>query len=58
MEDVKIVDSFVHPKTQKKSLCFRINYRSMERSLTNEEVDKLQFQLREEVTKKMNVELR
>ena len=40
VENVEVIDSFVHPKTGKKSLCFRINYRSMDRSLTNEEIDK------------------
>jgi phenylalanyl-tRNA synthetase alpha chain len=39
-------------------LCFRINYRSMERNLTNAEIDVLQFRLREEVTEKLKVELR
>ncbi len=35
------------PKTQRNSSCFRIEYRSMKRSLTNEEVDDLQVNLRE-----------
>ena len=39
-ETVELIDEFVHPKTQRKSLCFRINYRHMDRSLTNEEIDK------------------
>jgi hypothetical protein len=25
------IDSFVHPKTNRTSLCYRINYRSMDR---------------------------
>lgn len=41
VESVALIDSFTHPKTGKKSLCFRINYRSMERSLENEEVNAL-----------------
>lgn len=58
VEDVKLVDEFVHPKTNKKSKCYRINYRSMDRSLTNEEVDELQFQIRDKVSKELGAELR
>jgi phenylalanyl-tRNA synthetase beta subunit len=39
---VELIDEFMHPKTGRASKCFRVNYRSMERSLTNEEVDVLQ----------------
>lgn len=58
VENVKIVDEFVHPKTKRKSKCFRILYRSMDRSLTNAEVDEIQFKLRDIVPNKLNVELR
>src|SRR5688500_5535511 len=37
VEDVQLVDEFVNPKTGLRSKCFRINYRSMDRNLTNEE---------------------
>ena len=57
-ETVDLIDEFVHPKTQRKSLCFRINYRNMDRSLTNEEIDKYQVELRERVAKELNCELR
>lgn len=30
-EDVRLLDSFTHPKTGRKSLCYRLNYRSMDR---------------------------
>ena len=41
VEDVRLVDDFTHPKTGRRSLCYRINYRSLERTLTNEETNEL-----------------
>ena len=58
VERVELIDEFVHPKTKRVSNCFRISYRSMDRSLTNEEIDELQEQVREEVVVKLGVELR
>ncbi|MCO5602892.1 hypothetical protein L7F22_057031 [Adiantum nelumboides] len=31
VEDVGLIDEFVHPKTNRRSKCYRINYRSMDR---------------------------
>lgn len=42
VENISLIDEFKHPKTGRNSRCFRINYRHMDRSLTNEEVDALQ----------------
>lgn len=42
VESVTLVDDFTHPKTGKTSNCFRIAYRSMDRSLTDEEINSLQ----------------
>ncbi|CAJ0759397.1 2056_t:CDS:2, partial [Entrophospora sp. SA101] len=42
VEDVKLVDDFINPKTKKRSLCYRINYRSMDRTCTNEEINDIQ----------------
>ena len=55
-ETVELIDEF--KKGEKTSMCFRINYRHMDRNLTNEEVDKLQFTLRDQVVKDLNCELR
>lgn len=55
VENVKEIDTF--EKNGRKSFCYRILYRSMERSLANEEVDRLQEEIRNE-TAKLPVELR
>lgn len=57
-ETVECIDKFVHPKTGRESQCFRINYRHMDRSLTNEEVDTFQVKLREAVKSELKCELR
>lgn len=45
IENVALVDEFIHPKTDKKSQCYRINYQSMERTLTNSEINSIQEQV-------------
>ena len=57
-EEVKLVDSFTHPKTERTSHCYRITYRANERSLVDEEVNKIQFEIRDIVAQQLNVELR
>lgn len=51
-------DEFTHPETGRRSLCFRINYRSLERTLTNGEVNRLQGEVKRMVAEKLEVELR
>jgi len=58
VEDVRKVDEFVHPKTGRKSLCYRINYRSLERTLTNEEANGFHEDVRRALVQKLGVELR
>lgn len=58
VEDVHLIDEFTHPKTKKRSMCYRINYRSMDRNVTNDEINVLQEKLRDEVVNRMRVELR
>jgi phenylalanyl-tRNA synthetase alpha chain len=55
---VQLIDNFTNPKTQRTSNCFRITYRSMERSLTDEEINKLQDAVRKGVAEELKVELR
>ncbi|KAA8893938.1 hypothetical protein FN846DRAFT_976713 [Sphaerosporella brunnea] len=57
-EDVRLVDEFVHPKTGRKSLCFRINYRSLEKTLTNDETNALHESVRNALHERYGVELR
>lgn len=58
VESCTVIDSFTHPKTQRSSLCFRVNYRHMDRSLVNEEVDEYQFRLRDKLVSELKCELR
>ncbi|KAJ6630809.1 hypothetical protein B0H10DRAFT_2160197 [Mycena sp. CBHHK59/15] len=58
VEDVKKIDSFVHPKTNRTSLCYRINYRSMDRSLSNEEANEVQLQVVSRLQDQFGVEIR
>ena len=57
-EEVKLIDEFTHPKHGRTSNCFRITYRSMERSLTDEEINKIQDQVRADTVTTLGVELR
>lgn len=58
VEQVEFIDAFTHPSTSRTSHCYRIVYRSMDRSLVNKEIDALQEELRTELVQRMNVELR
>ena len=58
VEDVRLVDDFVHPVSRRKSLCYRINYRSLERTLRNEEINRLHERVRTQLVEKLGVELR
>lgn len=58
VEEVKLIDDFTHPKTGKTSNCFRIAYRSMERSLTDDEINSLQEEVRAQMAGQLGVELR
>lgn len=58
VEDVSLIDNFTHPRTGRGSLCYRVNYRSWERTLTNEEVNELHERVREGLVERFGVELR
>lgn len=58
VEDVTLVDEFTHPKTGRRSLCYRINYRSLESTLTKEQANDMHEKIRQELVSKFGVELR
>jgi len=58
VEEVVLVDEFHNPKKGKTSNCFRITYRSMERSLTDEEINAIQEKVRAATAEQLKVELR
>ena len=58
VESVSLIDAFTHPKTGRDSACYRIAYRSMERSLSDEEVNAMQETVRGLLATELGVELR
>lgn len=58
IEQVKLVDEFTHPKSKKKSHCYRIVYRAADRVLTKEEVNILHGQIGNVCKEQFQVELR
>lgn len=58
VEDVALVDEYRNPKSGRESVCYRINYRHMDRSLTNDEINLLQDRIRLRLERDLHVELR
>lgn len=58
VEEVKLIDEFCNPKTDRVSNCYRITYRSMDRSLTDDEINALQESVRVSLVEEMGVTLR
>lgn len=58
VESVELFDQFTNKKTGKTSHAYRINYRHMDRSLTNEEINEVQLIVREQLESKLKVTLR
>ena len=58
VEKVELIDKFDHPDTGRVSHCYRITYRSMDRNVTNDEINIIQDQIRKTVVDEICVELR
>jgi phenylalanyl-tRNA synthetase alpha chain len=58
VEDVRLTDEFMHPKTGRRSMCYRVNYRSLERTLTHAEANELHTRFRGLLVERLGVELR
>ena len=58
VEDVRLIDEFTHPKTGRKSMAYRIVYRSLERTLTTEEANQFHETVRQSLVQELGVELR
>jgi phenylalanyl-tRNA synthetase alpha chain len=58
VEDIRLVDEFTHPKTGRRSMCYRINYRSLEKTLTNAETNEMHERVVGALVERLGVEIR
>jgi phenylalanyl-tRNA synthetase alpha chain len=58
VESVECVDTFTSPKNNKTSKCYRILYRHLDRTVTNEEINDFQNKIRDAVKDILKLELR
>ena len=61
IEEVRVIDIFENDNkfgTDKKSVCVRITFRSLERTLTNDEINVAYFQIRDKLENELWYELR
>jgi phenylalanyl-tRNA synthetase alpha chain len=58
IEQIELVDDFLNKKTGRRSHCYRIIYRSHERTLTQREVNEVHAEIGKEATKRLCVDVR
>ncbi|XP_026281945.1 phenylalanine--tRNA ligase, mitochondrial [Frankliniella occidentalis] len=58
IEEVSLVDQFVHPKKKLTSHCYRITYRHMERTLTKNEVNEVHVEIGRRATEMLGITVR
>lgn len=58
IEQVQLVDNFENKKTSKTSHCYRIVYRSMERTLTQAEVNEVHKKIEAQAVERLGVKIR
>ncbi len=61
IEEVKVIDIFENDKkfwSDKKSVCMRITFRSLEKTLTNEEINIMYFKIRDKLEQELSYHLR
>ena len=58
VEEVKLIDEFKSPSDDKTSQCYRILYRSMDKTFTNDEINLMHGKVRDTVSSHLSVTLR
>lgn len=58
VEEVKLIDEFKSPTDEKTSQCYRILYRSMDKTFTNDEINLIHGKVRDTVGSQLSVTLR
>jgi phenylalanyl-tRNA synthetase alpha chain len=58
VEQVELVDSFFHPKKKLTSHCYRLYYRHMDKTLTQEEANKIHAEIEKSVVQNLHVIVR
>lgn len=58
VEEVKLVDEFVHPKTNRRSHCYRITYRHMDKTFEKYEVNEIHNRIADAAATTLGVEIR
>nr|XP_039273503.1 phenylalanine--tRNA ligase, mitochondrial-like [Styela clava] len=56
VENVVLHDDFIHPKSGRRSHCYRLFYRHVSRTLSHDEVSEVQKEIREKLIEHWNVE--